>query len=539
MTRDRLVIVNFTRMGDLIQSGPLLAALKRAQPEACLTLVVFNRFSEVARRLPMVDEVIGFDVDHWVPLLDARRGDLPKAYRELEAFLADAQLRDVAAVHNLSHTPLSATLCGLMNASEGFGMLRDRDGHREVRGDWYNYLFSVMQDRSANPFNLVEIYQRLLKATEVVSELEFRVREEDRRNASQLLIQAGVDSGRPYVALQPGASNASRQWPAEAFAQLAMNLARHHVQSVVVGSTEESDLAREVVQRSGAIAVSAAGQTTVGSLAAVLESASRLISNDTGTIHVAASVGTPSIGIYLGPASAKDTAPYGSGHVIVEADLHCAPCSYHDLCSKPVCRTAVSAAAIAELVMADGRDLPGIAARLSGVRITRTRVHRNGRFELEPLNQAAMRSCDSRLVSYRRFWDNLLGWSASMNERNDVNTVLEEHDVGALALICDKAVDASRNLVMEAGSPQGTADRVKVLLQVQLDWQNDLRAFLIQHPEASPFPRFILTCIANARVHALNAYIDDLSRAVELFRRGMRLLINRTSQLTMTGSAHV
>src|SRR5512141_147483 len=109
MSSRRIAIVNFTRMGDLIQSGPFLRSLKKAQPECHLTLIVFDKFREAAERLPMADTVLGFDVDTFAAQLDSRRADIPAAYGQLDAFLRQPAMQGFDEIYNLAHTPLSAT----------------------------------------------------------------------------------------------------------------------------------------------------------------------------------------------------------------------------------------------------------------------------------------------------------------------------------------------------------------------------------------------------------------------------------------------
>ena len=62
------------------------------------------------------------------------------------------------------------------------------------------------------------------------------------------------------------------------------------------------------------------GRTNLLELAARLRLAHLLISGDTGTLHLAAALGTRTVGLFLGPASCFETGPYGEGHYVFQAE---------------------------------------------------------------------------------------------------------------------------------------------------------------------------------------------------------------------------
>ena len=68
-----------------------------------------------------------------------------------------------------------------------------------------------------------------------------------------------------------------------------------------------------------------AGETDLLQLAAVLEHCRLLVTNDTGTMHVAAAVGTPVIALF-GPTDPGVTGPWGEGHTVVKQEVNCSPC---------------------------------------------------------------------------------------------------------------------------------------------------------------------------------------------------------------------
>jgi len=76
-------------------------------------------------------------------------------------------------------------------------------------------------------------------------------------------------------------------------------------------------------------------------LSAILKRCRLLISNDTGPLHIATAVGTKVIGIFLSTAHYRETGPYGEGHLVIEADIACAPCSFQVECKEMLCKTVI------------------------------------------------------------------------------------------------------------------------------------------------------------------------------------------------------
>ncbi|MBU0509629.1 glycosyltransferase family 9 protein [bacterium] len=541
MSVHRVAAINFTRMGDIIQSGPLLRALKTRTSATELTLIVLSKFMDVAARLPMVDRVVEFDVDRLVQELDGQRGNLSEAYRVAREFIRDHNLEPLDVLYNLAHTRQSAMLCALLKSRNVYGISRSQTGRVRVHGEWFNYLFSIMQDRGLNPFNLVEIYQRFGPGRLHSKRLEFEVSERDRKAAAELLSEEGVPNDSKIIVLQPGASSPSRQWPCESFAQCAAELRRRGFIPVLTGSSEEIALAEQIVANSSHAAVSLAGRTPIGVLAAILERATRLISNDTGTIHLAAAVGTPAIGIFIGPASAKDTAPYGNGHVILEPDIDCAPCGYHDQCACPRCGREITVNHVLDLALTSSGKILEYGRNLRGIRVYVTQVDSDGRFRLQAANRPHTSSDPAVLDFYRDFWDTLLDSSPTSGmcaaSRSDQANQRLANGLRELRKIFWRAESSVKRLQGMASREKWDARELSVAVEEQMKWQEELRALMQRHPLCASFPRFLLTRMTTVNCDDVNGHIMDMSGTLRLFQRGMELLESLLGIETVTDAA--
>lgn len=137
--------------------------------------------------------------------------------------------------------------------------------------------------------------------------------------------------GRWRVALQPGAQyGPAKRWPADRFGEVARRLLDVGASVAVVGGPADREVADDVLGHERGI-LDFVGRTSVGSLAAVLERADVLITNDTGPMHLAAAVGTPTVALF-GSTNPTWTRPYGDGHRVLSHPMDCQPC-YQRTCS--------------------------------------------------------------------------------------------------------------------------------------------------------------------------------------------------------------
>lgn len=110
---------------------------------------------------------------------------------------------------------------------------------------------------------------------------------------------------RPYAVVHAGASDARRRWPAVRFARVGDLLATLGLQVVLTGTATETAIVAEVEAAMAKPAVNLCGRTSLGAAAALIERAHLVVTNDTGTSHLAAALRTPSIVIFIASDPAR------------------------------------------------------------------------------------------------------------------------------------------------------------------------------------------------------------------------------------------
>jgi ADP-heptose:LPS heptosyltransferase len=117
-----------------------------------------------------------------------------------------------------------------------------------------------------------------------------------------------------FVLIVPGAapSRPAKRWPVENFAELAVYIADRGAVPVVIGGKGEADLAATVLARCPS-AIDLTGRTEMADLFAIAARAALAVGNDTGPMHIAASVGCPCVVLFSGDSEPSMTAPRGPG----------------------------------------------------------------------------------------------------------------------------------------------------------------------------------------------------------------------------------
>lgn len=408
----RVLVINTTRMGDLVQSSPLLQGLSEDGWE--VTLLYSENFRAVVDLLPGVTRAIPLPLNAMVLPLLSKGGRLGEVYNRISALTAELEQYQFDLVANISHTDYSAPLTRLARASQVEGICFDSQGQRLIKGAWADYYFNSILNRGSNCFNLVDI-NRLTGGVERSTPVKLNIPVEAVERAEKLADEFARLPGEYLVGIVPGASTVEKRWPAASFAE-AVRIAsqRLRLRPVILASEGEAELA-ETLASNLPEAANLCGKTDVATLAATIAKLDLLITNDTGPMHIAAAVGTWVIDVTLGSAMAFETAPYGVGHYVIESRVGCFPCLPSMKCSHFSCQKSIPSDAVAALICSaltgDDPQIPsGVDAN-----IYRTEKDQDGFQTLRPLVRrplsrsivirTALRELWKRTLCDRPVWD--------------------------------------------------------------------------------------------------------------------------------------
>ena len=419
----KILLINFGRMGDLLQSSPLVSYLHEKYPDCKIGMMAAEGFREVIAGIPGLDYLHPIELlEYMLPL---KNGSLAGSYHLFRDLLRNLDKIGYDTVFNLTHNRLGAILASAISTNV-IGLKADNRGFTSVDNPWMSQFYNTNINRGLNQFNLIDLYRLAAGFTpeqksEDNSRLRFTLRDGDSAWAEEQLRLGGWDGRRKIAGFQAGASADAKRWIEEGFNITASKLADKYL-PVFFGTEKEKDLVGKCIGGiSGAIDFS--GRTSISRLAALLKHCDLLITNDTGTQHLAAAVGTPVLSLTIGPAFASETGPFGEGHIIIEPGIECMPCSYTNICDDHRCRPVIPPELVVWMAekMIEGRNIGDPPPEISGnVRISQTVFDDNALWKLEKLGKTESTVRERVNIAYRKAWFDLLN-SININDLNIIN----------------------------------------------------------------------------------------------------------------------
>ena len=407
-TRDaamkQVLIINVTRMGDLVQMGALLARLREEWPGVAVDLVVDRQFAPVASMLSGLRDVIAYDFHALIDESRACVKDIVALYREVADWAGKLSRRRYDRIVNLTFNRPSALLADYVGAPDIRGARSAWDGGTVIDNPWMTYFTDIHQIRRINRFNLVDVYAMGGSGPGSFAPLHVTVPAESTDWAGRFLSGPG-GSDTAWIAVQAGASDVMKAWRPQHFGMTLARFSKHWDGGILfIGSPSEQDTIAHVIrtyrEAGGRSSVkNAAGQTTLAQLVALLAHCKLLLTNDTGPMHLAVGVRTPVVDLSVGHVDFQETGPYGPGHWVVQPDLECAPCGFDQVCSHHACKERLPVDAVADVMRyVVGRGPLPVA--VPGYRLYRSGMDADqlGSFELVSGRE------DTAVAWYAAFW---------------------------------------------------------------------------------------------------------------------------------------
>lgn len=339
----RVLVLAPNWLGDVVMALPALDAVRRWFPGAHLAVAAR---APVAPLLSMAD-----GIDQIVTLVG--RGDWRDAAGRREDARRIAEFRpDVGLL--LPNSFHAAWLLRQAAVPERWGYRRD------LRGP----LLTRAVPRPRGRVTQAQYYLALVRALggpDAPMTAALHIAPEARRQAQQLLAAQGWGGG-PLVTFAPGAAfGSAKRWPPDRVARVAAGLAAEQgATPAFVGAAGDMETIAQVIAEYRRMAppgapapIDLGGRTDLPMLAGVLAASAAVVSNDSGTMHVAAAVGVPVTGIY-GPTDERATAPLphpgGPAAAIVAGTAWCRPCQLRYCPIDHRCMTSIEPARVVAVV---------------------------------------------------------------------------------------------------------------------------------------------------------------------------------------------
>jgi ADP-heptose:LPS heptosyltransferase len=309
----RTLVIQFGRVGDVIQTTPLLADLVADSRNLTDVLLVAPNQTALAR-LGGLSQIRAMAPD--ARLLDdqiATGFAVGKVPPEASTFLSSLSLPRYDRVINASHSALGCWLAGHIPCERREGGVIGDSRECLYEGSAHTYRIAQLGFRHRNWFNLVD----LLRCS---AEPRTMPQPGSRPYVNTFERLSFTPPPGRKVALNVGASEPDRRWPQAHFASLAEGLTAAGLVPILVGAPSERDLAAQV-QALCRCPLPSFMETPVPEMATLLSVTDLLVSVDTGAVHIAAAVGTKVLSLSASTVYFAETAPWAEGNLILQGQL--------------------------------------------------------------------------------------------------------------------------------------------------------------------------------------------------------------------------
>ena len=376
----RILLIKPSALGDVVHTLPVLVKLRARYPRAQIDWLITPENAEVVRYHPALSNVVLF----------ARR-DFSKRGRRWRAFVSffdllkqirSAKYELIIDMHGQVRSAFFALISGARvrigfdrPVKRGLTVSAEHDlknipshGWRGAReGSWIAYT-----NRIPIPTLDVHAIDRYLWVAPLLGlddnppDLTIHLSPQATNKVNRLLEEHGVPASKPLVVLVPGTIWETKHWTIEGFAGVARQFLQDGFAVALAGTTRDQQRCRQIAAAApGTCDLS--GKTTPADLAALIRRAEVAVTNDSGSMHVAASLGKPMVSVF-GPTNPVHIGPYERPESVVRVDLPCSPCNYRRLSQCPfdhACMKQVTSAMVVERVrkiLSTAKSHPAIVA---------------------------------------------------------------------------------------------------------------------------------------------------------------------------------
>lgn len=324
MSPKNILIVRLSAIGDALHCTPITRALRKKYPNAKISWIIGDKSKEILLGNPFLDEIVIWNKDEWEKLLKTDLLAGYRAFRVLEKALQAEQYDLVVDVH-------AQLVPGLITWRSGAPIRVGFSNAKELAPLFYN--------RKAPQKRNLPITQQYLGVLEALGISEYNtdmimpIAPENYQNAANIWDKYNISVSDKVIILNPSTTWMTKCWPAENFAQLGNYLLQETgIKIVLTGAKADIPLVCQIKEKIHGDVVDIVGSTSLKDLAAIAQKCDLCITGDTGPLHIAGAVGTPTLSLF-GPTDPQVYTPLGEQHSSI---LTPAPCR---LCRRRKCNT--------------------------------------------------------------------------------------------------------------------------------------------------------------------------------------------------------
>lgn len=330
MEVNKILVVRFSSLGDIILLTPLFREIKRLFPCAEVDFLTSTTFAAICENNPHIRQIIA---------LDRKKGK-----SELDRIVKECKSKRYDMVFD-AHRSLRSRL--FISKCFGWGPFVNREIFRIDKRSWQRNLLLLTKINFLKEFpSQREAYCQLLNkfasSGDLDSSSELFPGEKERKFVKALLRAHNIGAD-PLIVLGPSASFPGKCWPKESFLELAQKLRAEGVAIVLVGGADDPE-PEWIQQQCDDKVVNLSGKLSFLESAELLRHSLLAISNDSAVVHFAEAVKTPALSIFGPTVKEFGYGPFLDDSKLIEIDLPCRPCSRNGKgdCKNPIKRQCMT-----------------------------------------------------------------------------------------------------------------------------------------------------------------------------------------------------
>ena len=308
----KILLIRTDRIGDVVLTTPCIELIRKAYPTIHISFLTTPQTAEILEDNPFLDEVIVYDKKNLYKNF-LRTIQFARALRK-KSFDVSIALNPSNRNHWISFLAGIPKRIGY-NRKSSYVLthtLPDLKGEGKKSESFYNE--DLLQFMDISPKNS--------------RNLAFHVSKRTQESVNHFLKLKGWT--KPFAVMNVSASCPSKQWPSTYFSSLCdLILEKQGLFPILIGSEKTcQEVAKNMKQKAYILAES----FSLKELGALLSEAKLHITADTGPMHLASAMKTPTLSLFgrtqpgLGP---KRWAPLQGPHTILQKDIGCNPCLAH------------------------------------------------------------------------------------------------------------------------------------------------------------------------------------------------------------------
>jgi heptosyltransferase-1 len=339
----KVLIVKASALGDVVHALPVLAYLQSADPAIEIDWLIEEQFAPLLTEHPLIRRVHLLSTRTW------RQQSPTDGIAAVAALVRRLRGERYDLVLDLQGNAKSGLFTWLTGAPRRYGFSRA----------WVRELPNLLAtNRRVSPDGpLCHISDKSLAVavaavhggTEKPTAGPLPIPDQIRDKVQALLREKGV-CRRPLVVLHYGTTWDTKLWSLDHWCRLAQALCRGDLRCLLTWGNEAEFTAANVIRNAAGDNAALWPRASLMELAALLASADLVVGGDTGPIHIAAAVGTPTVSFYRATDAARN-GPRGEKHRLLQAPFDCSPCLRKNCDQDLDCAHSVSVEAVLDAVV--------------------------------------------------------------------------------------------------------------------------------------------------------------------------------------------